>query len=64
MYNGGHLTAEDVEYVECHATGNLMADAQEVNAITTGMETGTSSPLLIGSVKSNVGHLGAASGNP
>ena len=61
--NGGDLEADDVEYVECNATGDLMADAQEVNALTTGLETGTGSALLIGSVKSNIGHLGAAAGN-
>ena len=56
------LETENVEYVECHATGDLIADAQEVNAITVALETGTESPLLIGSLKSNCGHLGAASG--
>ena len=49
--------------MECHALGDLVADAQEVNALTVGMETKTGgTPLLIGSLKSNIGHLGAASG--
>ena len=61
--NGGDLEAEEVEYIECNATGDLMADAQEVNALTTELETGTGSPLLIGSVKSNIGHLVAAAGD-
>ena len=63
IYHGCDVEAEDVEYVECHALGDLVADAQEVNALTVGMETKTGgTPLLIGSLKSNIGHLGAASG--
>ena len=62
IYHGCDVDAEDVEYVECHASGDLVADAQEVNALTLGLETGAGSSLLIGSLKSNLGHLGAASG--
>ena len=53
-----------MDYVELHGTGFQRGDALEVNTL--GSVVGThperDSPCLIGSVKTNIGHLEAASG--
>ncbi|KAF1961727.1 hypothetical protein CC80DRAFT_531559 [Byssothecium circinans] len=57
-----HLTG----YVECHGTGTPVGDPAEVSAVSrafcSALRTSTSGHLLIGSVKSNLGHSEAASG--
>ncbi|CAK1550869.1 unnamed protein product [Leptosia nina] len=56
------LRPRDVAYVEAHGTGTKVGDPQEVNAIAELFCPGRSSPLLLGSVKSNMGHSEPASG--
>ncbi|XP_050089071.1 fatty acid synthase [Anopheles aquasalis] len=56
------LNAADVVYVEAHGTGTKVGDPQEVNAITDYFCKDRKTPLLIGSVKSNMGHSEPASG--
>ena len=56
-----------VVYVEAHGTGTAIGDPQEANSIAKQFRPGAgripqSSPLLIGSVKSNMGHAEHASG--
>jgi myxalamid-type polyketide synthase MxaB len=51
----------DVSYVEAHGTGTAVGDPIEVGALASVFAT-RSQPLLIGSVKSNVGHLEWAAG--
>ncbi|HEV8316339.1 MAG TPA: aminotransferase class I/II-fold pyridoxal phosphate-dependent enzyme [Vicinamibacterales bacterium] len=53
-----------IDYVECHGTGTPLGDPIEVRALASVMcaERDLSRPLLIGSVKTNVGHLESASG--
>ncbi|XP_031636808.1 fatty acid synthase-like [Contarinia nasturtii] len=61
-YNEIALNPHDVDYVEAHGTGTKVGDPQEVNAITDFFCKNRKTPLLIGSVKSNMGHSEAVSG--
>ena len=63
-YANAGLSAHDVDYVETHGTGTLLGDPIEARALGTVLGRGRaqSSPLLLGAVKSNLGHLEAAAG--
>ncbi|KIA75504.1 reducing type I polyketide synthase [Aspergillus ustus] len=58
----GAVSPEDITYIECHGTGTKVGDAIEVDALSRVFKRTPENPLLIGSVKSNVGHSEAASG--
>ena len=58
------IAPNTVDYVECHGTGTALGDVTECRALTGAYGEGRSDPLLIGSVKGNVGHLNAAAGVP
>ncbi|MFD0378467.1 type I polyketide synthase [Streptomyces sp. NPDC127112] len=54
---------DTVDYVEAHGTGTRMGDPAEAAGLREVFrETGRSRPLVIGSVKTNVGHLEPAAG--
>ncbi len=62
LANAGVEPAE-VDYLEAHGTGTVLGDPIEVTAAAAyGVGRSADKPLLIGSVKTNVGHLEAAAG--
>ena len=58
------LEPREVDYLEAHGTGTQLGDRTEVRAAAHAYGRGreAASPLLIGSVKTNIGHLEAAAG--
>jgi len=62
LENAG-LKPSDIGYVEAHGTGTSLGDPIEVHALgSVFADRSAAQPLLIGSVKTNVGHLEAAAG--
>ena len=63
-YANAGVLPNEVDYVETHGTGTLLGDPIEARALGTVLGRGRpeQSPLLIGAVKSNLGHLEAAAG--
>ncbi|MCP5046967.1 MAG: amino acid adenylation domain-containing protein [bacterium] len=51
-----------ITYVEAHGTGTAMGDPIEVEALTQVYNADNRKPCMLGSVKSNFGHLDAAAG--
>ncbi|CAG7827615.1 unnamed protein product, partial [Allacma fusca] len=62
VYTEAGIDPENVSYLEAHGTGTATGDRQEVNAIDRAFCMNRhSGPLLIGSLKSNMGHSETAS---
>ena len=57
------LEPSDIDYVEAHGTGTPLGDPIELEALgQVFADRGDSAPLVLGSVKTNLGHLEAAAG--
>ena len=57
------LSTDSITFVECHGTGTFAGDAAEVEALSRLFHARTSeNPVLLGSVKTNLGHSEAVSG--
>ncbi|PQM45077.1 Phthiocerol synthesis polyketide synthase type I PpsA [Mycobacterium talmoniae] len=63
-YTNAGIPPQEVDYVEAHGTGTFLGDPIEARALGTVLGRGRppDSPLLIGAVKTNLGHLEAAAG--
>ncbi|KAH9897461.1 reducing type I polyketide synthase 10 [Xylariomycetidae sp. FL2044] len=58
-----NLKPSDISFVECHGTGTAVGDAIEVEALDRVFQrTDREHPLLIGAIKTNLGHSEATSG--
>ncbi|WUC68920.1 polyketide synthase [Streptomyces sp. NBC_00667] len=66
VYVEAGVCADEVAYIEAHGTGTQAGDPVECAALgeVLGRQRTSGRPLPIGSVKSNLGHLEAASGVP
>ena len=63
-YKEAGIEPREIDYIEAHGTGTAVGDPIETRALgeALGQHRPKNQPLLIGSVKGNVGHLEAASG--
>ncbi|XP_050299271.1 fatty acid synthase-like isoform X2 [Anthonomus grandis grandis] len=56
IYLESGIRPADMSYIEAHGTGTIVGDPEETNAIDEFFTPGRSTPLLIGSCKSSIGH--------
>lgn len=63
-YSAAGINPSEISYIEAHGTGTAVGDPIETLALgrSLGQQRQVNQPLPIGSVKSNLGHLEAASG--
>ncbi len=61
-YEQCELQPSDIDYLECHATGTPLGDKTEINSIADFFVDPTAKVPLLGSAKSNMGHLLTAAG--
>jgi acyl transferase domain-containing protein/acyl carrier protein len=57
-----NLDPHDIQYVETHGTGTSLGDYIEVSSLSKVFSHNRVDPLYLGSVKTNIGHLGATAG--
>ncbi|KMQ84930.1 fatty acid synthase, partial [Lasius niger] len=62
FYNECGILPSCLDYIEAHGTATIAGDPAEVNAIHNVLCKNRKTPLMIGSVKSNLGHAEPASG--
>jgi len=60
--NMAELEPENLSYIEAHGTGTKLGDMIEVEALNEVLASSKNDSCVIGSVKSNIGHLDAAAG--
>lgn len=64
VYKSAGLDFSQTAYVECHGTGTQAGDWRELKAIseTIAADRDIKHPIVVGSVKPNIGHLEGAAG--
>ncbi|XP_058453845.1 fatty acid synthase-like [Malaya genurostris] len=62
FYSEVGIKPTEINYVEAHSTGTMVGDPEECDALDKVYCTGRKEPLLVGSVKSSIGHSEAAAG--
>lgn len=62
LYRKAGVDLDDLAFVEAHGTGTLAGDPVEATALGQVLGRDRKTPLVIGSIKSNIGHLEPASG--
>jgi phthiocerol/phenolphthiocerol synthesis type-I polyketide synthase C len=62
VYSRAGVAPDDLSYLEAHGTGTPVGDPIEAGAIADALSSLRATPLPIGSAKTNIGHLEAASG--
>lgn len=64
VYNKSGLSFAQTAYVECHGTGTRAGDCTELKAVaeTLASSRDQDDPIIVGSVKPNIGHLEGAAG--
>lgn len=60
--HSAHLQPDAVHYLEAHGTGTTLGDPIELGALGSVFGRQRPHPLIVGSVKANLGHLEAAAG--
>ncbi|XP_053214393.1 fatty acid synthase-like [Panonychus citri] len=56
LFKDVHLDPVDIDYVEAHVTGTAVGDPIECKALMETMRPNSDKPLLVGCLKSNIGH--------
>ncbi|KAI5464568.1 hypothetical protein BGZ63DRAFT_421580 [Mariannaea sp. PMI_226] len=64
VYESAGLNFDQTAYVECHGTGTQAGDWRELKAISESLASHrkVDNPIIVGSVKPNIGHLEGAAG--
>jgi fatty acid synthase len=62
IYDESGIHPSELSFLEAHGTGTQVGDPQEVEAIDDALARKRDKPLLVGSVKSSIGHSEPASG--
>ncbi|KAJ2903356.1 hypothetical protein MKZ38_010021 [Zalerion maritima] len=62
VYKRSGLGYEQTAFVECHGTGTQAGDSRELGAIAETISRGRPTPVVVGSIKTNIGHLEGAAG--
>lgn len=64
IYQRAQLDEGLTQYVECHGTGTQAGDKKEMEAVSRSFCQGRSvnNPLIVSSVKTNIGHLEGSAG--